>query len=165
MSDINALKRERRAKTIDQLVADATTKKYCTDGLCWRPIYDFGHAPMTTNLQQLNEIGIVPVSLENLTAQETIEALQLIIRGLAKLGVFWLHTNHLADAEFYECLMSKIMVQPVRDLSFDAGVREFIDLTGWQSEVPVVDVCERDERLPKPIAPSGSSVNATIGGC
>lgn len=152
MSDINTLKREHRSKAIDQLVADATTKGDCADRLYWTLIYDFEHAPMTTNLEQLKEIGIVPVNLEHLTAQETSEALELIINGLAKLGVFLLHTNHLRDAELYEKLVTKILVEPVRDLPADAGVHEFIDLTGGEPEVAAVDICNRDARLPKPKA-------------
>lgn len=150
MSDINTLKRERRSKAIDQLVADATTKGDCTDRLYWTLIHDFEHAPMTTNLEQLKEIGIVPVNLEHLTAQETTEALDLIINGLAKLGVFLLHTNHLRDAELYERLVMKILAEPVRDLPPDSGVHEFIDITGGQPEVEVVEICNRDAGLPKP---------------
>jgi hypothetical protein len=118
---------------------------------------------MTTNLEQLREIGIAPVSLECLTAHEVTEALDLIINGLATLGIYLLHTNHLTDAELYERLVTQIMVEPVRDLPADAGVHEFIDLTGGQPEDAVVEVCQRDQRLPRPPEHSGAPVSAQTG--
>ena len=149
-TDLDSLKRIRRNQAIEDLISQATAKGDCTDRMYWTLIYDFEHAAMTTNLEQLQEIGIFPVMLDQLTQQETAEALALIINGLAKLGIFLLHTNHLTDGELYERLVMKILAEPVRDLPPDSGVHEFIDITGGQPEVEVVEICNRDAGLPKP---------------
>ncbi|MSQ90564.1 MAG: hypothetical protein EXS01_04105 [Phycisphaerales bacterium] len=129
-NDLYEVKRQTRSDAIDKLVADATARGDCTDRLYWTLIYDFEHAPMTTNLKQLEEAGVQPQPAESLDAHELHNALWEVIDSLGELGMFLLHTNHLTDRALYERLTQQILVEPVRDLPPDAGVREFIDLIG-----------------------------------
>ncbi len=48
-------KRKMRNDAIDRFVADAANRGDCADRMYWTLIYDFEHAAMTTNLQQLEE--------------------------------------------------------------------------------------------------------------
>ncbi len=130
LSDIFATKRNARSAAIDRLVADAATRDDCNDRLYWTLIYDFEHAPMTTNLSQLEECGLRPAAPNSLDDAELFDSLWLVIAGLGDLGIFLLHTNHLTDRALYERLVDRILVEPVRDLPPDAGVHEFIDLIG-----------------------------------
>ncbi|MSR70159.1 MAG: hypothetical protein EXS17_07430 [Phycisphaerales bacterium] len=130
LTELHSQKRQVRIIAIDRLVADAATRGDCEDRLYWTLIYDFEHAPMTTNLVQLQEAGINPVCAFLLNEDELIEALGQVIATLGDLGIFLLHTNHLTDRELYARLVDFILVEPVRDLPPDAGVHEFIDLIG-----------------------------------
>lgn len=170
-------KRRLRAEAIDRLVYAATTRGECTDRLYWTLVYDFEHAPITTNLCQLEEVGWTPCPSIDLTDDELPDVLQKLAGLLAKLGVYLLHTNHLTDRELYGRLVDQILVEQVRDLPPDAGVHEFIDLVGgpgineceiyqryyatpderarWKLEhgfeiVPEVPPSNRDESLPAP---------------
>ncbi|MSR45051.1 MAG: hypothetical protein EXS15_06840 [Phycisphaerales bacterium] len=123
-------KREARTHAIDQLVAQAIRHDDCTDRLYWTLIYDFEHAPMTTNMAQLAECGVLPPSAESLNDSELHATLWQVIEALSELGIYLLHSNHLTDRALYERLVQQILVEPVRDLPPDAGVHEFIDLVG-----------------------------------
>ena len=136
----------------------------CTDRMYWTLIYDFEHAPMTTNLTQLKEIGIEPTTSESLSDDEVVQALEVIITGLATLSIYLLNTNHLTDRGLYERLVTGILVEPVRDLPPNAGVEEFIDLQGGTAlpdQLP--DVCSRDSHLPRP-KPRPTAVSNQAGG-
>jgi hypothetical protein len=155
MSDINTLKRDRRAKAIDELVAAATKRGDCTDRLYWTLTYDFEHAPMTTNLQQLAELGFHPVSLENHIDAAALQlALDALVDAMAQQGIYLTRTNHLTNQELYKRLVTIVLVEPVRDLPTDAGVSEFIDLQGCEPAEAFVDVCDRDAALPRPTTAS-----------
>lgn len=146
-------KRTTRNTAIDGLIAKATAQGDCTDRLYWTLIYDFEHAPMTTNLAQLAEVGIQPLAPDQTTDAELFTQLWLVINGLARLGIYITNSNHLTDRAFYERLISGILVEPVRDLPPDAGVQEFIDLLGGvtdPSAAPPVAVTDRDSCLPRP---------------
>ena len=157
-------KRNRRNQAIDELIAKATAAGDCADRLYWTLNYDFEHAPMTTNLAQLKEIGIEPTTLESLNDDQVAPALDAIITGLATLSIYLLNTNHLTDRALYERLVTGILVEPVRDLPPNAGVEEFIDLQGGTAlpdQLP--DVCNRDSRLPRP-KPRPTAASNQAGG-
>ncbi len=181
LTDLQSHKRQVRTLAIDRLVADAATRGDCEDRLYWTLIYDFEHAPMTTNLEQLNEVGIHPICAFLLDDDELVEALGQVTSTLGELGIFLLHTNHLADRALYTRLLDHILVEPVRDLPPDAGVHEFIDLIGGGGPVECelyqkyyatvaerklflkehgyavaqeVPVSDRDHALPKPARPT-----------
>lgn len=111
-----------RNEAIDTLVAKAEANEDCTDRMYWTLIHDFEHAPMTTNLAQLEEAGL---------KWETVDELAI---ALSKIGIYLLHTNHLTDDELTRRLAT-VLVEQVRDLPPDAtGVYEFIDLLGGDGE-------------------------------
>ena len=123
-------KRKMRHDAIDRFVADAVDRGDCADRMYWTLIYDFEHAAMTTNLQQLEEAGVRPQPAQTLNDEELFTSLWEIISGLSDLGIFLVHSNHLADRALYERLVDHILVESVRDLPPDSGVHEFIDLIG-----------------------------------
>lgn len=128
------LKRQSRKEAIDRLIEEASDRGDCTHRMYWTLLYDFEHAPMTTNLGQLEEAGIVLPPAKGLTEDEVQEWLWEAIDGLGDLGIFLLHTDHLDDRGLYSRLVDHILVEPVRDLPPDAGVHEFIDLVGGESQ-------------------------------
>lgn len=130
VQELFAAKRKARSDAINRLVADACTRGECSDRLYWTLIYDFEHAPITTNLRQLEEAGVCAPTPDLLSDSEVVDALWAIITGLGELGIYLLHTNHLPDRALYERLRLHILVEPVRDLAPDSGVHEFIDLIG-----------------------------------
>ena len=123
-------KRKIRHDAIDRFVADALDRGDCADRMYWTLIYDFEHAAMTTNLQQLEEAGVRPQPAQTLNDEELSTSLWELISGLSDLGIFLVHSNHLADRALYERLVDQILIEPVRDLPPDSGVHEFIDLIG-----------------------------------
>ncbi len=130
LTDIQENKRQFRTRAIDQLIAEAVANGGCEDRLYWTLIYDFEHAPMTTNLTQLQEAGVHPLCAFLLSDHDVTESLAHVTTALGELGIFLVHTNHLTDRELYVRLLEHILVEPVRDLPADAGVHEFIDLIG-----------------------------------
>ncbi len=130
LTDLHSNKRLVRTRAIDRLVEDATTRGDCEDRLYWTLIYDFEHAPMTTNLEQLSEAGVRPMCAFLLDEEALADALDQVTATLAELGIFLLHTNHLTNRALYTVLVERILIEPVRDLPPDAGVHEFIDLIG-----------------------------------
>lgn len=168
VEELHDAKRKRRTVAIDRLVAEAAECGDCADRMYWTLIYDFEHAPMTTNLAQLKESGVCPPVPESLSDAELLVALWDVICGLGDLGIFLMHTNHLDDRTLYERLMTRILIEPVRDLPPDSDVHEFIDLVGGggtpEREIYQAHYATADERthyaqesgceVPLAIAPS-----------
>jgi|GEM_PF-4253493 len=144
-----AAKSKNRDIAIDLLVANATAAGDCVDRMYWTLIHDFEHAPMTTNLQQLAEIGITVQPTASLTDDELGPALETVITQLARLGVYLINTNHLSDQALYEQLVSAILIEPIRDLPPTTDVVEWIDLTACRGKDKDV-ICNRDAGLPRP---------------
>lgn len=170
-------KRRRRRRGIERLRLEArrTSGEIDLGFLALR--YDLEEAPITTNLRQLEEIGVeVPDHrvLEEAEIEETIES---IIEGLARLGVFLLHTDHLDDRDLLALLGRRILREPVRDVPPGVGSREWIDLAAGEDRSAFLAVhaddaereraraagetvprrlkprADRDRRLPRPVDP------------
>lgn len=102
----------------------------------WEVVHDLEFAPMTTNLKQLNELGVdVPCSWM-LNAWELAGALQEVIEGLAVLGIYLLHTGHLSDRDLYERLHEDVLQEPVREMVPLPECCEWIDLCDGGSRDP-----------------------------
>jgi len=144
-----AAKSKNRNTAIDLLVASATAAGDCVDRMYWTLIHDFEHAPMTTNLQQLAEIGITVQPTASLSDDELPPALETVITQLARLGVYLINTNHLSDNTLYEQLVASILTEPIRDLPPTTDVVEWIDLTACRGKDKDV-ICDRDATLPRP---------------
>lgn len=162
-----------RCRAIDQMVKTASENGGCEDRLYWTLTYDFEHAPFTTNVEQLAEIGLVVAESKYILDTEISEVLHILVKKMAELQLFLLHTNHLRDRELYELLTEKILREQVRDLPA-SDVHEFIDITGTKKAEDIymsvyaseedkqewirnggrilvnVWVCQRDQFLPKP---------------
>jgi hypothetical protein len=110
--------------------------------------YDSNVAPLTTNLQQLEEIGvsIPPTNLiETLDEAEVARLLWDIIYGLAALGIYLSGTNGYDDRTMLIRLRSSVLVDAVRDIPPSADMSEFIDLSS-----PDDGNHDRDSLLPRP---------------
>ncbi len=146
--------RQRRAREarIDALVAEAVQRGQPTDRAYWSLVYDLELAPMTTNRAQLAELGVAVPPSASLADDALREHLWQVIRGLAELNTFLLHTDHLSDRALYERLADTILDEPVREICDGSGGREFIDLTGGsrREELPESAPFDRDRLLPRP---------------
>ena len=107
---------------------------------------------MTTNLQQLREVGLDMPPADDLGDRALQERLWEVIETLADLGVFLLHTDHLDDRALYDLLERAVLRDPVRDLPPCAGVAEFIDL-GARAQPFAPSVVDRDRFMPRPDQP------------
>lgn len=141
-----------RERAIDALVERAEREGGCTDRMFWTLHHDFQLAPMTTNLQQLREVGLDMPPADDLGDRALQERLWEVIETLADLGVFLLHTDHLDDRALYDLLERGVLREPVRDLPPSAGVAEFIDL-GARATPGAPGVADRDRFLPRPEDP------------
>jgi hypothetical protein len=116
------------------------------------------NAPPTTNLKQLQEVGItVPKPDSDLGDEEVTRNLWLVINGLAVLGVYFTGTNHLSDRQFYNLLVGRILLEQVSDIPPNADMSEFIDLTPCNRDeeddsiaLPPDSDLGRDSLLPRP---------------
>lgn len=154
-------RRRIRHREIDRLVEQARRRGGVVDRLYWTMVHDFELAPVTTNRAQLAAIGIeVPPACE-LDDQTLSTRLWEVIRGLARLRVFLLDTEHLDDRALYDRLEREILREEVREVPPEPGVREYIDLGSGDPSVrsgetacssPVTDLPGRgrDDHLPRP---------------
>jgi len=138
-----------RERRIDELVALAQERGQCADRLYWTLHHDFQVAPLTTNAEQLAEVGVQLPRLEELSDRQVQEHLWEVIESLADLGVFLLRTDHLDDRSLYALLERQVLREPVRDLPPSPGVHEFIDLSA-RAEGNPEPVTQRDRYLPAP---------------
>jgi hypothetical protein len=125
-------------------------------------IWDSTMAPLTTNAAQLAEIGVECLhgrtieevrEIVTLLPQDNVRpALVTLIEGLADLGVFLLHTDHLTDRELLAVILTDVIRQEVRDLPPSPGVHEFIDIANCTGKAGKhgVTKCVRDCYLPQP---------------
>ncbi len=150
-----AAKRAVRKQAIDRLQDEARRAGGITDRLYWTMVYDFEMAPLTTNLQQLRELGIEVPPEAGLEDEELERRLWEVIEGLARLQVYLISTDHLSDRDLYRQLEQRVLREEVREVPPEPGVREYIDLAtvcdGPGTEA-VATGASRDARLPRPAA-------------
>jgi hypothetical protein len=108
--------------------------------------YDFHEAPLTTNRQQLSEIGVnIPPYDEFISELDMTNTNWDVIHGLFTLGIEVVNTNHLSDLGLYQTLQ-KILDEPIRDVVLGADVSEILDLNTNNS---TEKVSNRDATLPR----------------
>jgi len=157
--EIERRRRTRRCE-IDRLVEEARRAGGVCDRLYWTMVYDFEMAPLTTNLQQLRDLGVDVPAADELDDAQLGERLWAVIHGLARLQIYLLDTEHLADRALYERLEQRVLREEVREVPPEPGVREYIDL-GPQTDPESVEFeldpddprlpgRGRDGRLPRP---------------
>lgn len=156
-------RRRTRRREIDRLVEEARRAGGVCDRLYWTMVYDFELAPVTTNLAQLEGLGIEVPAAADLDDSVLEQRLWEVIRGLARLQIYLIDTEHLDDRALYEQLEGRILREEVREVPPEPGVREYIDLGPpplSQAEAQSEDGFEakrehrpgrgRDQRLPRP---------------
>ena len=121
-------KRYSRERAIDRLHSAAIVERGIEDRGYWTLVHDLELAALTTNLKQLEEIGVEVPMTETLEDDELRETLAAMIRGLAELEVYLLHSDHLDDRALYRRLRDDVLMDQVRDLPPRIGCREWIDL-------------------------------------
>ena len=114
-------KRRRRETAIRELHLAGVRHGGPNDPGYWALVHDLEFAPLTTNLAQLREIGVEMADPMVLDDAELASSLDGVIRGLAVIDVYLLHTGHLDDRELYTLL---------RDVPAGCGSREWIDVAG-----------------------------------
>ncbi|MGA0873241.1 MAG: hypothetical protein ACO3SJ_10230 [Phycisphaerales bacterium] len=146
-------KRRLRLEAIDRLQDEAKRAGGITDRLYWTMVYDFELAPLTTNLAQLRDLGIDVPPADSLDEPALSAKLWQVIKGLARLHVFLISTDHLTDRELYHRLESRVLREEVREVPPEPGVREYIDL-GTGDDASDLVPSRRDATLPRPVEPN-----------
>ena len=123
-------KRRRRETAIRELHLAGVRHGGPNDPGYWALVHDLEFAPLTTNLAQLREIGVEMADPMVLDDAELASSLDGVIRGLAVIDVYLLHTGHLDDRELYTLLRERILRESVRDVPAGCGSREWIDVAG-----------------------------------
>jgi len=153
-------RRRARRREIDRLVDEARRAGGVVDRLYWTMVYDFEMAPLTTNLQQLKNLGIDVPAADDLDDSELGERLWAVIHGLARLQIYLLDTEHLDDRALYERLEQRVLREKVREVPPEPGIREYVDLgprsdsesgeCEFEPDDPRLPGYGRDDRLPRP---------------
>jgi hypothetical protein len=156
-------KRRDRDEAIERLRDEATKRGQLGDKAFWAMVYDFEHAPVTTNRKQLAEIGIELPPGKELADDELVLKLQEVIEGLATLRIYLVHTDHLSDRQLYDCLEQSVLDEEVRDLPALDSAQEFIDLSISAPPEDDLDVDLDDETPDGPRAGVGTDAGSGLG--
>jgi hypothetical protein len=155
---IEAASPSERNAGIDGLVEAAKAKGETLGRFIAAIEWDSVHAPKSTNLRQLAEIGIHPPAADALGDEDLPAALTLVIDGLAALGVYLSGTDHLADRKLYSVLTTKVLLDEIRDIPPNDDMSEFIDCSSIpptdrkstrKRTTPYPAVCNRDSTMPR----------------
>ncbi|MDA0803519.1 MAG: hypothetical protein O2819_07180 [Planctomycetota bacterium] len=122
-------RRKERERAIDGLLAEAVASGGTQDRMYWTLVWDLEMAPVTTNAAQLAEIGYEPVEPEELDDGAIPAALGELIKHMATIGVYLMHTDHLTDRELYTRLVDSILEEQIRDLPPSPEVVEWVDMS------------------------------------
>jgi len=144
-------KRAARKAGIAALIADGIESDPVLAMMHW----DTECAPLTTNLEQLREIGFIPPAPATLNDDELPPVLEALVAELAVLGLYLSSTNHLGDRQLYSILVDTALRDRVRDIPPTHDMSEFIDFatlspSGAPGEGPFPAVSSRDASLPRP---------------
>lgn len=122
--------RQRRERAVDELVAKARAAGGIEDRTYWSIIYDFDHAPMTTNRRQLAERGVEVPPPDSVPDEALESELSRVIGALARMGIFFMHTDHIDDRTLLRRIASEIIDEDVRELPPSDTAIEYVDLLG-----------------------------------
>jgi hypothetical protein len=100
----------------------------------WERVVAFEKAPWTSHFKQLTEAGVDLSKPESLSEADLTAKLWEVVRALAKMHVFLVHTNHLSDRELYSHLWSDSLREEVADVPAEMGGSWHIDILGSGSE-------------------------------
>lgn len=122
--------RQRRERAVDELVAKAQESGGTADRTYWSIVYDFEHAPMTTNRRQLADRGVEVPPPDSVPEGALAEELTRVIGALARMGIFFMHTDHLDDRTLLTRIACEIIDEDVRELPPSDTAIEYVDLLG-----------------------------------
>ena len=122
--------RKRREKAVDELVAKAREAGGTEDRMYWSIVYDFEHAPMTTNRRQLAERGVEVPSPEVVPDEALATELARVIGAFARMGIYFLHTDHIDDRTLLRRIANEILDEDVRELPPSDTAIEYVDMLG-----------------------------------
>ncbi len=100
----------------------------------WQYVLNYEKAPWTTNLKQLEEVGMKLPAPETLDDREITAKLWGLIHRLAFMRVFLSQTDHLSDRELYTQLRSETLHDETKALPYDEDSACHIDLLGSGSD-------------------------------
>ncbi len=151
-------KRAERNAGIDGLVEAAKAKGRTLERFIAAIEWDANHAPRSTNMKQLAEVGIHPPAVDALGDEDLPAALTLVIDGLAALGVYLSGTDHLTDRKLYSVLTTKVLLDEVSDIPPNDDMSEFVEMSaippeageGQGAPTPYPPIANRDTQLPRP---------------
>ena len=148
---IQERKHAEREQRIDRLVESARDRGEDEDRIFWSIVHDLEEAPATTNRHQLEEVGYRVPTLEEvgeMSVGALDEALWNLIEVLAIFKVYLCRTDHLGDRALIECLVSRIIEEPIPELPLSLGVRDWIDLAEAAPEAQDAKEPDRGEKAP-----------------
>jgi hypothetical protein len=122
--------RQRREKAVDELVAKARESGGIEDRMYWSIVYDFDHAPMTTNRRQLADRGVEVPAPDSVPDEAVAVELERVIGALARMGIFFLHTDHIDDRTLLKRIATEIIDESVRELPPSDAAVEYVDMLG-----------------------------------
>ena len=100
----------------------------------WTNVLAIENARLTTNMRQLERMGVDVPSPNGLDDRQLHAKLWEVIHGLAKLRTFLSSTDHLNDRQLYGLLWGDLLRQEVEDLPNDAGWTCHLDILGGCSD-------------------------------
>lgn len=122
--------RKRRERAVDELVAKAREAGGTEDRTYWSIVYDFEHAPMTTNRRQLADRGVEVPPPESVPDEALDAELARVVGALARMGIYFMHTDHLDDRTLLTRIAREIIDEDVRELPPSDTAIEYVDLLG-----------------------------------
>lgn len=99
-----------------------------------RDMEAFERAEPTPPLDALEKSGVEMPPSDQLTDQELRETLWRSLRGLAFLGVYLHHTDHLSDRQLYTQLREEALRRPVVMMPENPNFGYHLDLVDGESE-------------------------------
>jgi hypothetical protein len=104
--------------------------------------HDMEQAKMTTNRDQLLELCIlvpIPSEISRRSDKWCHNRLWNIIYGLARMGIFLTHSEHLDDRTLLNHLVTRVLLDEIPDLPPNPDMSEFLDLNPTNIDALMVD--------------------------
>ncbi len=100
----------------------------------WTNVLAIENASATTNIQQLERMGVDVPPPDGLDDRQLQAKLWEVIHGLAKLRTFLTSTDHLNDRQLYGLLWGDLLRHEIEDLPIDTGWTCHLDILGGCSD-------------------------------
>ena len=128
-----------RLKALAAAAAGGRMVVHQSDGLApevreqfWRNVIDFETVATTDLARELSAIGVQLPEPGDLDDVALHHALWRTVEGLATLGIFLHHTDHLSDRELYTQLVREVLPEEMPALDRDENSAWHIDVLGYE---------------------------------